>query len=307
MSSVLVVGSVVLDSIETPAGKQEEVLGGSASYASLAAALLGRAHLVGVVGQDFPVKYRRILDRRGVNISNLTTEKGDTFRWSGFYEDTMAQAHTRSTCLNVFEQFRPTLLADMAQVPYTFLGNIDPELQLSILDQLTEPRFVACDTMNYWIERKKEALEAVFRRVHAVLMNAEEIRQYTGVMNLVKAAHVIHHMGPSYVIIKKGEHGSVLTWPSGMMAIPGYPVSRLVDPTGAGDTFAGGVVGWVARQKRISNRLMTEACVVGTAMASFTCEGFGVSGLIRASLGRLIDRCNMLRRITMLPPVKIRQ
>lgn len=307
MSSVLVVGSVVLDSIETPVGKQTDLLGGSACYASLAAALMGRAHLLGVVGSDFPVKYRRLLEKRGVNTKNLMIEPGKTFRWSGYYEDSMAVAHSRETCLNVFEQFRPKLLSDMAQIPYVFLGNIDPELQLSILDQLTEPRFVACDTMNYWIERKKDALEAVFRRVNAVLMNAEEIRQYTGETSLMKAAHVIHHMGPSYVVIKKGEHGAVLTWPSGMIAVPGYPVSRLVDPTGAGDTFAGGLVGWVAKQKRISNRLLTEACVVGTAMASFTCEGFGIGGLVRASIGRLIDRCNLLRHITTLPPVKIRQ
>jgi len=273
----------------------------------MAAALLGRTHLVGVVGTDFPNRYRRLLEKRGINTQNLKAEEGETFRWSGFYEKTMGVAHTRSTCLNVFEKFRPTLQADMAQIPYLFLGNIDPELQMSALDQMKSPQFVACDTMNYWIERKKEALEAVFRRVNAVLMNAEEIRQYTGEMSLMKAAHVIHHMGPSYVIIKKGEHGAMLTWASGMMAIPGYPVQRLTDPTGAGDSFAGGLVGWVARQKQISNRLMTEACVVGTAMASFACEGFGVSGLQRASIGRLIDRCNLLRRITALPPVKIRQ
>ncbi len=306
MSSALIVGSVVLDTIETPLGKQEDLLGGSATYASLAAALLGRTHLVGVVGTDFPHKYSRLLEKHGVSIANLHTAKGATFRWSGFYESSMDQAQTRSTCLNVFQDFRPKLLADMAQIPYVFLGNIDPELQLAVIDQLTEPRFVACDTMNYWIDRKKEPLEQVFRRVNAVFMNAQEIRQYTGEMNLIKAAHAIHHMGPDYVIIKKGEHGSVLTWASGMMAIPGYPVVRLEDPTGAGDTFAGGVLGWVAREKRLSNRLMTEACVVGTAMASFACEGFGTNGLARASIGRLIDRCNLLRRITMLPPVKIR-
>ncbi len=306
MSSVLVVGSVVLDTIETPTGKQENLLGGSASYASLSACLLARTHLVGIVGKDFPSKYRRMLEHRGINTSNLETKEGDTFRWSGFYENTMDRAHTRSTCVNVFEDFRPTLLADMAQIPCVFLGNIDPELQISILDQLAGPRFVACDTMNYWIERKKEELTEVFRRVNAVLVNSDEIRQYTGEMNLVKAAHIIHHLGADYVVIKKGEHGATLTWRSGQMHIPGYPVTRLEDPTGAGDTFAGGLVGWISRQKRMSNRLMTEACVVGSAMASFACEGYGVNGLLRASIGRLMDRCNFLRRITMLPPVNVR-
>lgn len=305
MSSVLVVGSVALDTIETPVGKNDNQLGGSASYASLAAAVLGKTHLVAIVGEDFPAKYRRLLERQGINLANLVTAKGETFRWSGFYEGTMNVAQTRSTCLNVFENFRPKLQPDVSQIPYVFLGNIDPELQLSVLDQLKNARFVACDTMNYWISSKREKLLEVIKRSHVVLLNSDEIRELTGETSLMKAAHEIIHLGPRYVVIKKGEHGATLAWRSGQTFIPSYPLHRLEDPTGAGDTFAGGLVGWVARQKRLSNRVMAESCVVGSALASFTCEGFGVLGLLRTNFNRLIDRCRLMRRMTILPPISL--
>jgi len=307
MSSVLIIGSVALDTVQTPEGTATEELGGSASYASLAAAFFTRAHMVGVVGTDFPARHRRMFQRRGIHLNNLIVAEGKTFRWSGSYEGAMGSAKTHQTCLNVFETFRPTLQPDVSKIPYVFLANIDPDLQNSILDQMSGSVFIACDTMNYWIESKRDSLEALLRRVHCALMNEEEIRSFTREMNLPLAARQILDLGPQFVIIKRGEHGASVYWKSGQVCVPAFPVTRLVDPTGAGDTLAGSLIGWISRQKRTSNRVLVEAVVVGTAMASFTCEGFGVKGLLRASPGRLVDRCLQLKRMCDLPIIRIRK
>ncbi len=306
MSSVLVVGSIALDTIDTPTGSAPDTLGGSASYASLASSLFERTHVLGVVGEDFPPKYRRLLQHRGILLDNLQVAPGRTFRWSGYYEGTLGVAHTRSTELNVFETFRPEMKADIAQIPYVFLANIDPDLQILVLDQLTNRRFVALDTMNYWIESKKDRLTEAIRRVDCLLMNSDEIRAYTGEPNLFEGAKTMLDLGPEFVVVKKGEHGAMLVWKSGVVFIPAFPLARLEDTTGAGDTFAGSMVGWIARQKRQSNRLMVEACTVGTAMASFACEGMGVSGLLKASPGRLSTRCQQLKRMCDLPAIRMR-
>ena len=189
---------------------------------------------------------------------------------------------------------------------YLFLANIDPELQLKVLNQVNQPKLVACDTMNFWIENKLDALKETIKRIDILVINEAETRELAKESNLVKACRAILAMGPKTLIIKQGNYGALMFTENSIFSAPAYPLEETVDPTGAGDTFAGALTGWVSRQRRMSNRLMAEACVVGTAMASLTCEGFGVSGLLRSSIGRLLDRCHSLRRMSMLPPVKMR-
>ncbi|HVP15497.1 MAG TPA: PfkB family carbohydrate kinase, partial [Terriglobales bacterium] len=245
-SQILVVGSVALDSVRTPYGEAVEALGGSASYFSLSAAHFSPVSIVAVVGEDFPGEHRTLLESRRIDLSGLETAAGRTFRWRGEYGPELTHAHTLETQLNVFSRFHPHLDERHRDCPFVFLANIDPELQLEVLRQTRKPRLTLSDTMNYWIARKPELVLEVLRRVDVALLNEEEARALAGESILVRAADRLLEQGAKAVIIKKGEHGALMFTDGACFSAPAYPLEKLVDPTGAGDSFAGGFIGWLA-------------------------------------------------------------
>jgi sugar/nucleoside kinase (ribokinase family) len=277
--ALLVVGSVALDSLETPFGRREDVLGGSASYFSVCASFFGPTRMVAVVGEDFPEEHVRFFASRGVDLGGLVRRPGRTFRWKGKYEFDLNTAHTLDTQLNVFAEFRPELPAHYRDSEYVFLGNIDPDLQRAVLDQVRAPRFVACDTMNFWISSKRESLLQTLRRVDMLFVNDAEARQLAGEHNVVKAAKRILGMGPRSVVVKRGEYGALFFSGDEVFAASAYPLQAVFDPTGAGDSFAGGFMGYVARCRREDHGTLRRAIVLGSVLASFTVEQFSLERL----------------------------
>lgn len=277
--SVLVVGSVALDTVETPFGRVEEAVGGSATFFSASASLFQPVSVVGVVGSDYPVEKLDFLARRGVDLTGLDRSLGESFRWSGVYGHGAEDRTTIETRLGVFAQFKPDIPEAARGKKWVFLGNIDPELQLDVLNQMNAPQLVGCDTMNYWIEGKRQALLEVLRRVDVLLLNDSEARQLSGQHELVNAAGWIRDRGPRYVVVKKGEHGAVVFGPELVFFVPGYPLGKVVDPTGAGDAFAGGFMGHLARAGHLGDDELRRAMVYGTVMGSFAVESFSVGRL----------------------------
>ncbi len=293
---ILIVGSVALDSIKTPFGEVKEALGGSATYASYSASFFSGVRLVAVVGEDFPPEHIELLKKRRVQTEGLQVAKGRTFRWQGKYEYDLNEAHTLATELNVFETFRPHIPAAYADTPYVFLANIDPDLQLSVLDQVKKPALVACDTMNLWIKLKPESLKKVIARSDFFFINESEARMFAGTASLIKAGRVLQSWGPRYVVIKKGEHGALLFGQNSFFAAPAVPLEEVFDPTGAGDTFAGGFFGYVAKcGGDISDATLRRAVVYGTAMASFTVEKFSLERLTTLSPEQIDARVRLLK------------
>ena len=287
---VLVVGSVALDSVKTPFGTVDNVLGGSASYFSTAASFFTNVSLVGVIGDDFPSGALELFREREINIDGLERVQGQTFRWKGEYGYDLNEAVTLDTQLNVFEHFRPRLPSTYAESPYVFLANIDPELQLEVLTQVKRPKFVACDTMNFWIQGKMDALKAVLRRVDLLTINEGEARQLAQEPNVVKAAHTILRMGPKALIVKRGEYGALMFNGSTMFFAPAYPLEAVYDPTGAGDSFAGGVMGYLANVDEVSDESMRQAIIMGSTMASFNVESFSLERLRSLTYAEIRDR-----------------
>lgn len=282
MADLLVVGSVALDSVETPFGRVQEALGGSATYFSYAASFFTKVRLVATVGEDFPRQHVQLLEARGVDVTGLQMARGRTFRWVGQYGYDLNEARTLETQLNVFAEFRPRLVPEQRRVPFLFLANIDPELQLDVLHQMDErPRLVALDTMNFWIQGKRPALLSVLAEVDVVTINDGEARQLAGEPNLVKAARAISGMGPKTVVVKRGEYGALMISNGAFFIVPAYPLESVYDPTGAGDTFAGGFMGYLAAQNRTDDATMRRALVQGSVMASFTVEDFSLERLMR--------------------------
>ena len=277
--SLLVVGSVALDSLETPFGRREEILGGSACYFSTCASYFGPVRVVAVVGEDFPQEHVDFLASRGVDLAGLVRKPGRTFRWKGKYEFDLNTAHTLDTQLNVFADFQPDLPAAFRDSEYVFLGNIDPDLQRAVLDQVRGPRFVACDTMNFWISSKRESLLKTLRRVDLLFVNDAEARQLSGEHNIVKAARRILSFGPRAVVVKRGEYGALYFSGEEVFAASAYPLPAVFDPTGAGDSFAGGFMGYVARSRREDPATLRRAIVLGSVLASFTVEQFSLERL----------------------------
>lgn len=275
MVQVVVVGSVALDSIETPFGQIEEGVGGSATFFSLSASYFCGVGLVGVVGSDFPDSAANMLSERSVDMSGFTRTDGRTFRWKGRYGHDLNTAETLETQLNVFANFEPDLPPQYRGAPFLFLGNIDPELQLKVLNQVESPRLVACDTMNFWIEGKREALLEVFKRVDAVLINDAEARELANESNIAKAIRAIHRLGPRIVVVKRGEYGALLSSGTSLFYAPAYPLEDVRDPTGAGDSFAGGFMGYLARQQSTNDATLRQAVLSGSVMASYCVEAFG--------------------------------
>jgi len=289
---LLVVGSVGLDTVATPFDKVEDALGGSATYISLAASYFtGPVYLVGIVGEDFPTRYINLLSEHNVDLEGLQVVQGEkTFRWSGKYHYDLNVRDTLFTELNVFEKFDPIIPEKFCRANFVCLGNIDPVLQARVLDQMVKPKFVVCDTMNYWIDGKKDDLMKVLPRVHVLIINDSEARLLAKEANLVKAAKKIREMGPEILIIKKGEHGALLFMEDIIFSAPAYPMEMINDPTGAGDSFAGGFIGYLHKCQDLSPASMKRAVIYGSALASFCVEKFSIKGIEDLSYLRVQDR-----------------
>ena len=291
---ILVVGSVALDSIRTPYGEVADALGGSASYFSFSASHFSPVSVVAVVGDDFPRQHRDVFLERGVDLTGLETAAGRTFRWRGEYAADLGHAHTLETQLNVFAEFHPQLNDEHRKAPYVFLANIDPELQLEVLKQIKRPALTLSDTMNFWIARKPDRVFEVLRRVDIALLNEEEARALAGETHLARAADKLLDQGANAVIIKKGEHGALYHSREEKFITPAYPVTALCDPTGAGDSFAGGFIGLLARTGRSDSEALRQAMACGTAMASLAIESFSPQRLISTQTDEIEGRVRSL-------------
>lgn len=321
MDHVLIVGSVALDSVQTPSGKAERALGGAATYSSVAASFFAPVRIVGVVGEDFPQEHLDFLKSRNIDTQGLQViPGGKTFHWAGTYEGDMNQANTLATELNVFQDFRPELPADYKSSEFVFLANIDPELQLKVLDQVPNAKLKAMDTMNFWITGKPDALNEVMKRVDVVFINDAELRQLTGTVNLAKASREVHDLGPQYVIVKKGEHGAVMYCaqassplskggPQGgsegglCFSAASYPLEEVADPTGAGDSFAGGFMGYVASTGHLSHDNLRKAVVYGSTMASYNVQDFSLNRFKRLTKAEITQRYEEFKRIVFFEPM----
>jgi sugar/nucleoside kinase (ribokinase family) len=295
--TVLVVGSVALDSVETPFGKADDVLGGSAVYFASAASLLTSVQLVGVVGSDYPMAKLDPLIKRGVDLTGLEQAEGESFRWRGRYRHDLNSAETLETRLGVFSHFRPKIPAQFRKAPFVFLGNIDPRLQLDVLQQVESPKLVACDTMNFWIESRRNDLLTLLGRVDLITLNDGEARQLTEKANLIHAARWILERGPKYVIIKKGEHGAFMFTKSSVFYAPAYPLEQVFDPTGAGDSFAGGFIGYLASSGDVSDANLRRAVVYGSALGSFAVEQFSNTRLLQLTRADVDKRVEEFRQL----------
>jgi len=302
---VLVVGSVALDSIRTPHGLVQDALGGSASYFSLAARHFTPVQVVAVVGEDFPPASLALLRGCGVDTAGLATVPGRTFRWSGEYDADLGYARTLATELNVFAGFHPSLSGEQRRARTLFLANIDPELQLEVLEQAERPALIACDTMNYWIDAKREVLLDVLRRVDVCLLNDAEARQLSGEAQLPRAARALLDMGMRRLVIKKGEHGALFFSPDDRFFCPAFPHENLVDPTGAGDSFAGGFLGYLDRAAGAGAPPFRQAMVCGTAMASLCVEAFSPERLARTTPEEIAERVRAVRALAHVPEMDL--
>jgi sugar/nucleoside kinase (ribokinase family) len=295
---ILVVGSVAFDSVQTPFGQVTEVLGGSGTYFSTAASFFTDVSLVAVVGEDFPREHLGFLRSRNIDLSGLSTNPGRTFRWRGEYGYDLNEARTLETQLNVFESFRPVLPESHRDADYVFLANIDPELQLEVLQQVKNPRLVACDTMNFWIAGKKVALLKTLEKIDILMINEAEVRQLADEANLVKAARHILAAGPKMLVVKRGEYGALMFTEHSIFAAPAYPLESVFDPTGAGDTFAGGFLGYLAANRNLSESCVRQAIIFGSVMASFTVEDFSLDRLRRLDYPEIEERFRRFKLLT---------
>jgi len=297
---LLVVGSLGLDTVETPFDKVVDALGGSATYISLAASYFaGPVQLVGVVGSDFPKKYLDILENHEVDLEGLQIiDGGKTFRWSGKYHYDLNVRDTLFTELNVFQSFDPKIPERFRKSKYICLGNIDPVLQIRVLDQMENPQLVVCDTMNYWIERRKDELLKLLKKVDVLIINDSEARLLAQEPNLIKSAKLIREMGPQNLIIKKGEHGAMLFTNGTIFSAPAYPMEMIYDPTGAGDSFAGGFIGYLYKTRDLSPENLKRAIIYGSSMASFCVEQFSTKGLEQLSYLQIKDRYRAFMNLT---------
>lgn len=296
--SILVVGSIALDNVETPSGKVTDSPGGSALYFSTAASLFSPVKVVGVVGKDFNFADMDFLIRRRVDLSGVTVEQGETFRWGGRYHQDLNQRDTLFTYLNVFETFSPKIPENYRNSKFVFLANIDPELQLQVLEIIHSPVLSVLDTMNFWIQGKRNALDKVIRQVDVLILNDQEIRELTGNHVTNQAARELLKQGPRVLVIKKGEHGALLMTHDDLFFAPAFPVEKVVDPTGAGDSFAGGFLGYLASCKKITKQAFRRAVVYGSTVASFNVESFSFERLKKISGANIEKRVAQFRAMT---------
>ncbi|NBX68000.1 MAG: sugar kinase [Proteobacteria bacterium] len=300
MSSILAVGSLAFDTIETPFGIQEKVLGGSVNHFSLSASYFSKVNCVSVVGQDFPLNHLELLQKRGIDTQGIKIDKGNTFHWSGKYGYELHEAQTLATHLNVFEHFSPEVPQAYRNSEFVFLGNIVPALQAKVLSQVNNPKFVAIDTMNFWIEGQREDLIQVISKCHCLIINEGELRQLTKSFNILTAAKMVRSWGPKLLVIKRGEYGAVLFNDGDVFSIPGLPLAEVKDPTGAGDTFAGGFMGYIASQPsfNLSRYTLRKAIVYGSVMASFIVQDFGFKNLLPLTKEMINERYHRFVELT---------
>ncbi|HEY7923141.1 MAG TPA: PfkB family carbohydrate kinase [Vicinamibacteria bacterium] len=296
--SILVVGSVAYDTVETPSGKAERVLGGSASFFAVAASYFAPVNLVGVVGDDFGEQQLAAFRGRPIDLAGLERAAGKTFHWQGRYSQDLNSRDTIRTDLNVFEFFQPKIPAAYRRSELVFLGNIDPVLQREVLAQVEKPRVVACDTMNYWIKGKPEELRQTLAKVDVLLINDQEARELSGEWNLVKAARAIRRLGPQTLVVKKGEHGVLLFGHESCFAAPALPLETVIDPTGAGDTFAGGFIGYLASVRETNDATLRQAVVMGSTLASFCVEAFSLDRLLTLTRMQIGERYAVFQALT---------
>jgi sugar/nucleoside kinase (ribokinase family) len=295
--SVLIVGSTALDSIKTPKAENPRLLGGSASHAAVAASFFAPVKLVGVVGEDFPARYVKLYRKHGIDLTGLQRQPGKTFHWSGEYEVNMNNRRTLNTELGVFEHFKPAIPGDYEAAPFVLLANIAPSLQHHVLDQIRRPRFVVADTMDLWLNIALPEILRLLPRIDCFVLNDSEARQLTDIDNVVVALRKIHKLGPRYVIVKKGEHGAILSGPAGIFVAPAYPLERVIDPTGAGDSFVGGMLGYLASRKGSIESNLRRAIIHGSVVASFCCEGFGLTRTTKVKREHINERVRTLERL----------
>jgi len=295
--SIVIVGSLALDTIKTPFAKKEMILGGAATYASMSAAFFAKPCVVGVIGEDFPEDKIKLLESKGIDLAGVKKEKGKTFHWEGEYHYDMNSRSTLATDLNVFGDFNPEMPVAYRKMPYLFLANIQPDLQLKVLYSMTNRKFTLCDTMNYWIEHTKDTLIEVFKRVDAVVLNDSEVREFTGATNLITAAKKIKELGPKYVIIKRGEHGASIMGDGKYFVLGTYPVENVVDPTGAGDSFAGAFIGYVAKAGNTNWATLKKALAYANVVASYSVEDFSVDRLAKLSKKEIEGRIKEIKQM----------
>ncbi len=298
MSCVLIVGSTALDSIKTPTAENPRLLGGSASHAAVAASFFAPVQLVGIVGEDFPKKYLALYKKHGIALDGLQVKPGKTFHWSGEYEVNMNNRRTLATELGVFETFSPELPQAWRKTPFVLLANIGPDLQHHVLDQMQRPKFVVADTMDLWINIAKPSLLRLLKRVDGFVLNDSEARALVGEDNVHLAIRKLHKLGPRYLIVKLGSHGSILSSPAGRFLCPAYPLAKVVDPTGAGDSFVGGLMGYLARSRGGIDRNLRRAMAHGSVVAAFCCEGFGLNQTTRIKPAQIEARVKEIEELT---------
>lgn len=294
--SVLVVGTIALDSIKTPFGEKQEILGGSGVYSAVAASFFTKIELIGPIGNDFPQEHLDFLQARQIGTAALQKIDGPTFRWGGFYEYDMNQAHTLETKLNVLTKFDPVVPKNLQETPYIFLANIDPVLQLKVISQLKRPKLLIADTMNFWIESKRDVLHELVKKVDYMIMNDSEIRQFMETPNIPLAARRLIELGCRGVIVKKGEHGALVFTKTSHFSAPSYPQELLRDPTGAGDSFGGAFIGYLAKTDDLSEENIRRAVIIGSVMASFNIEDFSLDRLKRLKKKEIAERFDEVRR-----------
>lgn len=296
--SLLIAGTIALDTVETPFGKKENVLGGSAIHAGVSASFFTDVFLCSVIGQDFPEEHIKFLESRNINVSQVKKEQGQTFRWSGYYEYDMNQAHTRDTKLNVLLQFNPKLSEEYKDAEFVFLANLDPDIQLGIISQLNCPKFIAADTMDFWIKSKKEYLYKLIKKIDFILINEAEIRMFMGTPNIPLAAKRLIELGAKGVIVKQGEHGALMFTKDVHFSAPSYPQEMFCDPTGAGDSFAGGFMGYISKTKDLSLENIKKAIILGSVMASFNIEDFSLDRMRRLLKHEIHDRYSEFKKFS---------
>jgi len=297
-NAIVVIGSVAIDSVETPFGKRDNVLGGSATYFSLSARFFGRVHVVATVGKDFPKKYLTVLKKKGIGTDGIVVGEGDTFKWKGKYGADLNTVDTIYTHLNVFKDFKPVIPSHLRRARTLFLANIDPVLQDDVLSQARHPALVACDTMNFWITHKRKELLRVLKKVDLILLNDSEAKLLSEDSNLFKAARWILSKGPRMAVIKKGEHGVFFTSGNSSFLAPAYPLESLRDPTGAGDSFGGGMIGYLSKARKVNEATIRKAIIYGSAIGSFCVEDFSVARLLRLSRRDIESRFKAFRKCT---------
>lgn len=295
--SLLVLGTVALDNVKTPRGEKRDLLGGSAAHFSMSARLFTKVHLVAIVGQDFPKQHAAFLRRKGVDLTSLAESDGETFRWDGEYKkDDLNKALTLATRLGVLEGYLPEVAYEHRNIPYIFLANIDPEVQMKMLTLMNRPKLIGLDSMNLWINIKRKPLLKLMKHVDLFVANDGEARELSGENNLVKAAKYLRRLGPKLIVIKKGEHGVLFYSDRFMFSIPAYPVEEVIDPTGAGDTFAGGLMGYLSKVKKVNERELKQALIYATTVASFNVQGFGMEKTAALTMPKVHQRIGQFKK-----------